>query len=388
MEEQKQNPTDPLMGSLKIRTMADDLNKAGPAPSALPPSHPAPATPPPPPSGLPITPTRPIAQTTVSPPAVAPPPLPPRPTPPPVRPVSPPPPPARPIPMPPPILEMPTPAAMAQVPASEPKKTWLVIAIIFAILILAGGTLYFAWPAQPIPCQTGQISESCLCGQEVKGSGFCCNNRWMEDDCAYLMPPAPLISAVNQTIKIEAKGKGAGQILESIKQVMLDAVQEETKPLTFKIDESPDKYAQTLDEVAGLLGFNLPSSFKENTDAFNLIVYANPKFATSTATSSPPTETEIRLVLVAKQKDSSSAQQIMTDWEPTMLDDLTPMILATPGQPATTEFQQTEHNGGIFRYLNLPTSTATVEYAVLNDLIIIATSKNSIFYVYDLASRL
>ncbi len=70
-------------------------------------------------------------------------------------------------------------------------------------------------------------------------------------------------------------------------------------------------------------------------------------------------------------------------WEPTMLEDIKPLILASQTNPARHDFQDFIYKGQLIRYKNLEISTVTVNYALVNDLIIIGTSKESIFAALD-----
>jgi len=126
----------------------------------------------------------------------------------------------------------------------------------------------------------------------------------------------------------------------------------------------------------------LPDNLKTNTEAFNLLLYAKPQNFSET---DPAQET--RLVLVLKQKDGSLAEQIMSGWEATMLQDMRPIILGQPSASATAGFISTTYNNGFFRYKNLPTKTATINYTIYQNLVILGTSKSSIFYVYDSTNR-
>ena len=196
-----------------------------------------------------------------------------------------------------------------------------------------------------------------------------------------------MIGAISQTAAIESENKDLTAILEDIKNVALEATEEQARPLVFKIGSSPDRYAQTLNEMGIIFGLNIPPAFVDNTSAFNLIIYAKPQIDTSSSSTATSTqESEIRLVLAAKEKDPELAQSIMTNWEQTLPQDLGPMLLAVPGEPATNEFQDWSYKNANFRYLNLPISKTTLNYVFSNDLVIIGTSKNSIVYVFDAAA--
>ncbi|MFH0852332.1 MAG: hypothetical protein V1845_01880 [bacterium] len=427
MEEQKSGqasgqPIQSILADLKIRTMSDDLKGApnSPAPAAAQAQmSTAPKAPPPPNIPAQIVPklavpTPPPAQTAPQPPqrlagetlvfagqpsstAIAPKPAPVVPAPfsrPQIQ--TPPTPPTSASAAPP----TPPPAQFASQPTPPAKKPIFKLTIIFGVLILAVGLAagaYFFWPGEeekPI-CQEGQITAACQCGVDIKENGFCCQSNWIEKDCSVTKPPVALISTISQQLQLNIKDATANKVIADIKTNLEGSSEEKARLVVLKTGTSPTTYA-TLDETATLFGLKIDSAIKNNTSDFNLLAYINPAVAsTSTSTiavnsgiasSTPQTEKEIRLLLVLKQKDKEAATDDMIAWEQNMLDDLKPIILGSPGEPATADFQNVEYHNSLFRYKNLPTKMTTINYTFLDDLLIIGTSKNSIYYVYDTAN--
>jgi len=416
MEEQKNSqtsgqPIGSILADLKIRTMSDDLKGApnSPAPLAGQTSmSAAPKAPPPPniPAQIPPRPSPPPARVIPEPPlhlpgetlvidsqpSFAATKLPPLPTPqtqiPPIAP--------KPVPAVPPA---PPPDQFASRPISSAKKPIFKLVVIFGVLLLAVGLAagaYFFWPSeQPKPvCQEGQITTACQCGADIKETGFCCQNNWLEKDCSVTKPPIALISAINQQLPINIKDATLNKVIADIKTNLEGSTEEKARLVVLKTGVSPATYA-TLDETVALFGLKIDSLIKNNTSDFNLLAYVNPAVAstsTSTATvgsgnasSSPETEKEIRLLLVLKQNHPSLILPAMTGWETTMLEDIKPMILGSPGPSMTSEFQSSSYNNGSFRYKKLsPITTAlAINYTVKDNILIIGTSKNSVFYAWD-----
>jgi len=260
----------------------------------------------------------------------------------------------------------------------EPKRH-LKIGLTFGIpatIIILGifGFIYYNFWVVPSSCQEGQINADCICGGQTRTSGFCCNNIFSDYDCFFTKTPEPLIETLNLTMNIDAQGASSGKILSDIVNAGQGILNETARIVALKMSDSPKKYA-TLDDLTNIFGIALPDNLKANTQTFNLLVYIKP--ATK----------EIRLALVLKQKDSSLTEQIMTAWETTMFNDMKPLILGVPGTPATAKFISVNYNGGLFRYKNLPTKTTTINYTIFQNLVIIGTSKNSIYYAYDSANR-
>jgi len=73
---------------------------------------------------------------------------------------------------------------------------------------------------------------------------------------------------------------------------------------------------------------------------------------------------------------------VMEDWESTMAQDVRPMVFGNPSLPPT-EFSSATYRGIAVRFINLPTSTTAVNYALTDSFVVIATSKNSLYNVLD-----
>jgi len=273
----------------------------------------------------------------------------------------------------------------AKLPVKQPKriKFALIFGVSAAVVILGiSGFIYYRFWGAPKPlCPEGQINASCSCGGQTKTSGFCCNGLLSEYDCFFTKSPGPLIETINLAMNINAQGASSDKILSDIVNASQSILNETARIVALKMSDSPKKYA-TLDDLIRIFGITLPENLKANTQSFNLLVYIKPG---NTSSPTDPTK-EIRLVLVLSQKDSSPAGQTMSVWETTMLNDMKPLILGGPSASATANFVSTNYNGGFFRYKNLPTKTATINYTIYQNLVIIGTSKNSVFYVYDSAN--
>jgi len=260
----------------------------------------------------------------------------------------------------------------------------LIFGIPATILILGifGFIYYYYFLNAPKPlCQEGQINSDCRCGEETKNTGFCCNSLWTDYDCSLTKVSVPLIQSIDQILTIDAQSANSDKIISDLKQTGQENFTETAKIIALKLQDSPPKYA-TLNDLISIFGISLPDNLKTNTEAFNLLLYAKPQNFSET---DPAQET--RLVLVLKQKDGSLAEQIMSGWEATMLQDMRPIILGQPSASATAGFISTTYNNGFFRYKNLPTKTATINYTIYQNLVILGTSKSSIFYVYDSTNR-
>jgi len=73
---------------------------------------------------------------------------------------------------------------------------------------------------------------------------------------------------------------------------------------------------------------------------------------------------------------------VMKDWENTLAQDARPFVFGTPSLPSG-EFQSAEYRNIPIKYIHLPTSDTAVNYAIVDQFVIIATSKNSLYKVMD-----
>jgi len=276
-----------------------------------------------------------------------------------------------------------TPPLSDKIVSQKATKRWLKLAIIgFIILILAGSGAYFYlnyWPlAKPI-CEQGQISQACQCNGQTLDTGFCCKGVWLDKDCSFAQPIEPIISSLNQRVAIDASvpEKTVANIKEASQGIEILGA----RLIDLKLTNSPVTYAKTLNQAEKALNIKLPSDVISNAETFNLVVYVKP---TEGLPNDP--NKEIRLAFIIKPKNTSQTQSVLAQWESTMVEDLKPMIIGAPGEPVTPDFQTALYHDGLFKYQNLPTSNLTIDYVVKNNLLIIATSKNSAFYVFDAAT--
>ena len=71
-------------------------------------------------------------------------------------------------------------------------------------------------------------------------------------------------------------------------------------------------------------------------------------------------------------------------WEETMFNDIKSLIFEDEVlEPAIKEFQDNIYNEVVIRYINLPTSDLSIDYAIIEDKLIITTSKDSMYAIID-----
>lgn len=95
-------------------------------------------------------------------------------------------------------------------------------------------------------------------------------------------------------------------------------------------------------------------------------------------------DNERRLILISQIKNIDNLKEQIKFWEETMADDLKSLFLdKAVKNPATSRFQDNNYNGVDIRYINFPEPNLTIDYAVVNKLFIITTSKESMYKTID-----
>lgn len=95
-------------------------------------------------------------------------------------------------------------------------------------------------------------------------------------------------------------------------------------------------------------------------------------------------EEGIRSGFIAKVSDTNYLDSSIENWESTMRNDLGPIFLGhETGALTNKEFQTGTYKGVDIRYLNFVDSSFAIDYAIINDYFIVATSKDSMFEIID-----
>lgn len=254
-------------------------------------------------------------------------------------------------------------------PAKKPallRLKFILIGLVVMVIVF-GGFLYW-WnyihlitPLTHYECQNYQ----CLL---VEGEGI--DQCLSDKDC---LPPEPTIPSslipVDETETIELiKGQenllidklkttaAQGQEIGTLRRILIKSVNGQSKYLNFN-------------EFCQIAEIQTPLS--ENN--FTLFLYSQDE------------GNRLGLVIDIQNFYEEPIFSLLRNWEPEMKTDLKLIFLATkPGPAATEEFQDNIYQNIAIRYLNFPHPDLTIDYAIIDDKLVIATSKDSIYAVIDI----
>lgn len=114
-----------------------------------------------------------------------------------------------------------------------------------------------------------------------------------------------------------------------------------------------------------------PYALVELKDNYTLVIYSQ--------------NNKKHLGLVIEAKNIDNLKQQLRFWEQTMVDDLKNLLLDKNGsQAATIGFQDNVYKDTAIRYINFPEPDLTIDYAIINNLFILSTSKESMYKIIDL----
>lgn len=123
-------------------------------------------------------------------------------------------------------------------------------------------------------------------------------------------------------------------------------------------------------------------------DQFSFFIYSQ---APLTAGLSSPfnvsaNQGRLGLVVLLKNPSDTNAARLrlaLQNLEPSMLTTLSPLLLNQKYQPSGSVFLDNIYQGVAIRYLNLPSSNLAIDWAITEDKLIIATSKESMYALID-----
>ena len=248
-------------------------------------------------------------------------------------------------------------------------------ALLILVLAAAGGFLYWKGHRQisvHLVCQDFQ----CV---EIQGEG--------EDECLLngnclpaepVLPQSLIFSWSTKTIEIN---KGEEESFWDKLKLSLGEDENENvlERVLIKIVDGFAKEYVNWNKFVSLTAINIPSVLallieqsEVNGENYTFFVYKQSKGE--------------RLGLVIKLKDNVEAAETMKGWEKDIKDDLSSLFLGLDIPDLAVEFNDNVYQGKNIRYVNFPDPDLSIDYAIVDDKLLIATSRESMYAVIDALS--
>jgi len=246
-----------------------------------------------------------------------------------------------------------------------------------AVVVIGGlGGFIYWWnylrvpPAFHYECQEFQ----CV---SVEGEG---EDQCQTDvDCQPVEPTVPAsLMPVDETKTIELAAGQEDLLVEILKTAASQAQATSTfKQILVKLVSQTEKKYADLDTLLTTLGVGLPDDIltavatsEVEGDNYTLFLYNQAEGN--------------RLGLVIEMAESETLVTDLTNWETTMVEDLSPLFLEN-GVPAafTEEFQDNAYQGIAIRYLNFPDPGLSIDYGIVAGKLVLTTSRASMYATID-----
>ncbi len=239
----------------------------------------------------------------------------------------------------------------------------LIGAIVLAIIGLGG---FFYWynylkpintEPQPLITHFECLDNQCL---EIEGEGL--NECVSDQDCLELIEPEALLP-VSLSESIESEGL-LNEELESL--LNQKQAEDSLKQILIIQGNSYLSFDSLLKEMNLSFPEAIMSLIATSTNNYTLFSYGE--------------GLENRLGLVIQMKQAQGLREELKNWELQMPQDLMPLLLQQRIPSSSSEsFLDNTYQETAIRYLNFPTSDLALDYALIEDKLIITTSKKSMF---------
>lgn len=260
-------------------------------------------------------------------------------------------------------------------------KFSMITAAVILILGGVGGFLYW-WnylrvAAPPIAVTHYQCQDFQCVSVEGEGVDQC----QTEQDCQPAEPEIPQsLIPVDETELIEIE-TGCGELFVQSLKLILEKDREEgalARILIKTVSRTERKYAD-LNHFLSLLGFSLPEKIVQSA-VEDKLGGANYSFFLYNQAEGK------RLGFVIKITEEADLSGEFKEWEANVMEDIGALFVNLDPQAlsaAVEGFQDNIYSGIAIRYLNFPNPDLSIDYAVVGDKLIVATSRESMYAVID-----
>ncbi len=251
------------------------------------------------------------------------------------------------------------------------------------ILILGGASGFLYWwnylrtATLPVAVTHYQCQDfQCL---SVEGEGV--DQCQIEQDCQPAEPKIPQsLIPVNKTELIEIKAGHSELFVQALKFILeKDREENALDNILIKTVSRTERKYIDLSHFLSLLGFSLPEKIIQSAVKDEL-GGANYTFFLYNQTEGKRLGFAIQIIEGVDLSDE------FQEWEANILKDINALFVNLNSKAlsaAVEEFQDNIYNGIAIRYLNFPNPDLSIDYAVVEDKLIVATSKESMYAVID-----
>ena len=263
----------------------------------------------------------------------------------------------------------PVPAPPIQVDEKSNKKPIFISTAVALILLLAGGGFFYWWNYMretevftQLICQDNQCIE--IKTEEEKNNKCSANIDCIPDP----QKPIALISA-NESQVISFSSTSKDLILNKLQNKVNQSQKIGTlRRILFKLENNQEKKYLNWLEFSSATSIKIPNGLNPSSN-FTLFIYSQDKGK--------------RLGLVIPIKNSTQTQNILKQWESTILTDLKELIYDSETTIEDIQLNDNTYKDVAIRYINLPDPDLSIDYAVVDGLLLITTSKESALTAID-----
>ena len=251
----------------------------------------------------------------------------------------------------------------------------MITVISIALLVMGIGAFFYWWNyIREVPvilthfeCQ----NEQCI---EIEGEGE--NECKINGDCEPKLPEIKISSDNIETIELELEK--ADTFLDRLEAILnTEQNKGEFKVILLKLIENKKTRYADFDSFVSISRLSIPEGIRETVNKSNISGNSYNLFSYGDGEKN-------RIGLIIDMEESDKFLGELKNWENTIINDIKPILFKDAlSDVATEEFQDNIYKEIPLRYINIPTPDLSVDYAIINKKLIIATSKESMFAIID-----
>jgi hypothetical protein len=207
-----------------------------------------------------------------------------------------------------------------------------------------------------------------------------------EEEPAVITPEIPsALLSYDETIEVNLSELTSEEMGMGISQVISEIASENSLNRVVFVSDL-DQTVLDLETFLSLSGIIMPESISSKlSGSYDLFFLGENSFDRTSCSKAGISSNACagpRLGLVLSVKSGENIDSSLKLWENTMASDLQ-SILPSQTSISSGNFKNASYGGASIRYQNFPIDTTTIDYAVLNNVLLISTSKTSMYAIVD-----